>query len=94
MGLLKQMSNSKRQKRVVGDFLRIDLGDDHHSYARVLDEAMFAFYDARVRQQMPLDQVVALPVLLLVPVMKRAVTGGRWVVFGNAFLDDSLLNPP
>jgi len=82
------------QKRVFGDIVRIDLGDGFHTYGRVLEDASFAFYDGRVSEEMPVDQIIALPILFLVAVMNYAVTSGRWAIVGTAPLDDSLLNPP
>ena len=82
------------QGRVAGDIVRIDLGDGFHTYARVLSEALFAFYDGRITDKLSIDQIIALPILFQVPVMDHAVKRGRWVVVGNAPLDDTLLNPP
>src|ERR1700722_377969 len=88
------MRKNKTQKRVVGDIVRIDLGDGFHTYARVLEDVLFAFYDARVNVEMPIERIVSLPILFQVPSSTHAIKSGRWVVVGNAPLDDSLLNPP
>ena len=85
---------NKVQKRVAGDVVRIDLGDGFHTYSRVLEKTLFAFYDGRVNDDIPVDQILALPILFTVPVMKHSVERGRWVVVGSAPLEDSLLNPP
>ena len=85
---------AKSQKRVIGDIVKINLGDGFHVYARVLAEASFAFYDNRVAEALPIDRIVASPILFWVAVMDYAVKRGRWVVIGNAPIDDSLLNPP
>jgi hypothetical protein len=85
---------SNRQKRVIGDIVRIDLGDGFHGYARVLEEALFAFYDCRIRNELPVDQIIVFPVLFNIPVMNYAVKQGRWLVVGNAPLDDSLKTLP
>jgi Immunity protein 26 len=84
----------KSQKRVVGDIVRIALGDGFHIYARVLEEALFAFYDCRVPDELPIAQIIASPILFFVPVTRNAVELGRWVVVGNAPLDSVLSNPP
>lgn len=86
--------NKRRQERIVGDVVRINLGDGFHSYARVLPEALFAFYDSRSKQDVPIDKIITSPVLFQVPVMDHAVKRGRWIVVGNAPLDQVLLNPP
>ena len=61
---------------------------------RVLEEALFAFYNARVSKELPADRIIALPVLFQVGVMDHAVKRGRWVIVGHVPLDSSLLNPP
>jgi len=60
---------SKRPKRLIGDIGRIDLGDGFHGYTRVLKEALFAFYDCRVRNELPVDQIIVSSVLFIVPVV-------------------------
>jgi hypothetical protein len=85
---------SKAQKRAIGDIVRIELGDGFHAYARVLEEALFGFYDSRVREDLPVDRIITLPILFYVPVMAHAVKRGRWVVVGSAPLEGALLHPP
>ncbi len=84
----------KHQKRTVGDVVRIDLGDGFHTYARVLEKALFAFYDDHVRKALPIERIITLPILFQIPVMRHAITNMRWVIVGNTTLDKSLLNPP
>jgi hypothetical protein len=85
---------TKGQRRRVGDIVKIDQGDGFHSYARVLEEGLFAFYDSRTREDLSIDQILARAVLFIVPVMNHAVTRGRWRVMGNASLEEALKNPP
>jgi Immunity protein 26 len=74
---------AKRSQRTIGDVVRIDLGAGFHTYARVLQEAGFAFYDCRAQNEVPIAQVVASPVLFQIAVMNHAVTKGRWSVIGH-----------
>jgi hypothetical protein len=83
----------KRQSEAIGDVVRIDLGDGFHTYARKLEEGIFAFYDCRVKEELPIDQIISCPILFQVPVMAYAVKRGRWEVIGRAPLDDVLKNP-
>jgi hypothetical protein len=83
-----------RQRRISGDVVRIDLGDGTHTYARVMAEACFAFYDSRTTADLDAPAVVASPVLFVVPVMDHAVTGGRWPRVGNVPLEAALAEPP
>ena len=84
----------KTQERTVGDIVRINLGDEFHTYARVLEEALFAFYDCRVREVVPVEQIISSPILFQIPVMNYAVKRGIWMVVGNVPLDNVLINPP
>lgn len=83
-----------RQRRIVGDVVRIDLGDGTHTYARVLPEASFAFYDARSRGDLVVEDVVGKPVLFIVAVMNHAVTRGRWARVGRIPLEEELSTVP
>ena len=82
-------SVGKGQRRKVGDIVKIDLGDEFHTYARVLEEALFAFYDSRTREDPSIDEILSRPVLFIVSVMNHAVTRGRWKVVGNAQLNEA-----
>jgi len=66
----------KRQLRTRGDVLRIDLSEDTHSYCRVLEEAVFGFYDRQATMQMALDEILRLSILFKIAVMDKAVTSG------------------
>ncbi len=78
---------TKRQKERIGDVVRIKLGDGFHSYARILEEGTFAFYDCRTRDDLPIDKIISSPVLFFVPVMRYAVARSIWEVIGNAPLE-------
>jgi hypothetical protein len=73
----------KRQRRRVGEFLRIDLGDEYHTYARVIEDASYIIYDARTREELPVAEIATLPHLFQIAVMKHAVTRGRWRIIGQ-----------
>src|SRR6266516_4218952 len=81
--------HQKRIRRVVGDFLKIQLGDGWHSYARVLDEPSFAFYDCKTRKDLTEDEIKKHSILFKIWVMNNAVTSGRWPVIGNSPLEES-----
>lgn len=73
-----------RGKRLVGNVVRIDLGDDTHTYAHVLHEPLLAFYDIRTSQEATLDEILDREVLFKIWVMNSAITSGRWPVVGHA----------
>jgi hypothetical protein len=85
---------AKRQQRIAGDVVEVDLGDGSHTYARVLEEAMFAFYDCRTTEDLAVDAIIAGGILFIIPVMDHAVKRGRWIVVGSAPLNAALMNPP
>jgi len=84
----------KSQKRVVGDMVRIDLGEGIHSYARVLDKDLYAFYDCRAQEDPSIALIAANHILFKVAVMRYAITRGHWKVIGHAPLEAALLKPP
>jgi hypothetical protein len=88
------INGPKRQKRVPGDIVRIDLGDGVHSYARVLSEAQFAIYDCKTERDLDRETIIASPILFYVAVMDYAVKRGLWTVVGHLPLEDALLSPP
>ena len=88
------MVKTKLQKRWIGDTVKIPLEDGTHTYARVLPEASFAFYDSRGTEDVEVDRIVALPILFFAAVMHRAIRSGRWPVVGQVLRDDGLRAPP
>src|SRR6478609_6241847 len=89
------MKMSKRQKRIVGGIVRIDLGNGYFCFARILNEADFAFYDLKTKDKNPdVNFITSRPILFIVAVYDRAVTGGRWEKVGKIPLEESLLILP
>ncbi len=85
---------AKKQRRTVGDFVKIGLDETVCTYGRVLEGALFAFYDARTDKDLSVEEIKAKPVLFRIWVMNRAVTTGRWKVVGNEPLEKELLKQP
>jgi hypothetical protein len=85
----------KRQRRRAGDVVRIDLGAGFHTYARVLLDASFAFYDCRLVGEASLPEILASQILFRIAVMNHAVKSGRWPVIGHEPLQgETLILPP
>jgi len=82
-----------RQQRTVGAVVKVPLEDGWHSYAQVLGEADFAFFDARTRDELSPEEVVSRPVLFRVAVSNHAVTRGRWLKVGKAPVAPELSKP-
>ena len=67
--LTKPIKKAKRKKRIIGDVLKIPLGDGTHVYARVLPDASYAFYDSRGTEEMAVELAIDHPILFIVAVM-------------------------
>lgn len=78
----------KKQRRRVGDVVQIDLGKGYHSYGRILEEPLMAFYNIRTKEHLALESIVNKPIAFMVWVMNYAVTDGDWAVIGNMPIDN------
>lgn len=81
---------AKRQRRVVGAVLRVDLAPGWHTYALTLTDAEFAFFDAATQTALPVGDAVGRPVLFRWCIYNDAVTSGRWPRVGKAPIPDAL----
>ncbi|MBN2423417.1 MAG: immunity 26/phosphotriesterase HocA family protein [Calditrichaceae bacterium] len=85
----------RKQKRTIGSIVKIDLGNDEHSYARVLDKACYAFYDIKAREEIKnLNEIISKPILFIVSAYDDIITRGRWVKIGVVPLEDKLKQLP
>lgn len=76
-------TKSKKQRRNIGDIVKIDLGKGYHSYGIVLNDPLMAFYDIRTKENLDINAISEIPVLFMVWVMNYAITDGDWEVIGN-----------
>lgn len=83
-----------RQQYKVGAIVKIPLGDGQHTYARILEPPLFAFYDALARDDLDVDTIITKPILFKVWVMRHAITSGRWLKVGHRSLDSDLQQSP
>lgn len=68
-----------KQKRIIGNIVKIPLGEGVHTYARTLKEASFAIYDARTKEEITNFQaLIKKPILFVVAVYNDAITSHRW----------------
>jgi Immunity protein 26 len=86
--------SKKRQRRREGDVVEIEIAAKLYAYARVLPNAVFAFYDVISVDRLRPEDVMQKHIAFKVPVMNGAVTSGRWAIVGSAPLSADLLEPP
>jgi hypothetical protein len=82
-----------RQRRIVGAILKVPLDERRHTYAQTLNEADFAFFDARTDKELPIHDIISRPVLFREAVHKSAWNTGRWKRVGKAPLTPELSKP-
>lgn len=69
----------RNQRRTVGAIVKVDLGDGSHSYAQILKNSNFAFYDIRSKGEVTNPhELRSAPIAFVVSVYDDAVTKGRW----------------
>ncbi len=82
-----------KQRRRVGDVLRIGLGGKRAAFGRVLPKQI-AFYDFQDASGMAVvADVLGKPVAFVLSVSEAAIKSGRWEVIGTAPLEESLDRP-
>lgn len=80
-----------RQQRTIGAVVEVIFEPGRKTYARILGEASFAFYDyIDTGQEISIEDIIAKPILFILAVYDDAVTKGRWKKIGKAPLDLSL----
>jgi hypothetical protein len=85
----------KKIRRREGQVVKIDLGATK-SFARVLEEPLFAFYDREydLENEPHIDDICSLPIAFKIWVMNYAITRGLWEVIGCKPLEVELNVPP
>lgn len=72
----------KRQRRTVGAIVKIPLENEYHTYARILEYGL-AFYDSRTKEELPIDKIIAKPVLFVTEVYDIVITKAYWKIIGK-----------
>lgn len=84
----------KRARKKPGDVVKIEIGDGHSSFARVLNYSELAFYDGKYQSQPALCVIAELPVSFIIPVMNFWSKTDGWEIIGNLPLEPELLEEP
>jgi Immunity protein 26 len=90
------LKSSTRRRRMAGQIVEIALGQGMKSYARVLNEPLFAFYDRvfDAAEKPNTEDVISLPIAFKINVMNSAVTSGHWTVIARIDLTPDLQEVP
>lgn len=82
--MLGRSVETRAQRREPGQIVRIDLGNETHSYGHVLREPLIAFYDRAYQdEELPPEIIASLPLAFTLMVMNHAITKGRWPIIGR-----------
>ena len=78
-----------RQRITPGAFLELEIERAYYTYARILENASYAFYDLRSQIKVAdLELIASRPVLFIVAVYDSAVNSGRWIKVGKIPLEE------
>ena len=91
---MTQKPKKRRQRRVHGSILQIDLGDGTFAFGQVLEPPLIAFFDLRLSSVPSLAEIVGSQVAFSIWVMKYAVTRGDWPVIGRVEVPEGLNERP
>lgn len=83
---------ARRYRRLIGDILKIDLGDGTHTYAQVSTNPLVVFFNLKTSTDLSADQAAALPIAFKLWVMNSDLRA--WERVGNAVVEPSRLDPP
>lgn len=83
----------KRQRWTPGAVVAISLGNRFHTYAQMLNDPEYAFFDCHTVDDIAPTAVVDRPVLFRLWVMRSAHASGRWPKVGTASLSAELQKP-
>lgn len=86
---------SKRQKKTVGAILEINIEDQYYTYAQILDNSGYAFFDYKSDKH--LNDISILKdkaILFIIGVYDDVVTKGHWLKVGNLEIREELIEQP
>jgi len=82
----------KKIKRIVGDLIRIRLGDGSFSFGQLLEDPLVGFYNINSNSEdIDIKNIVEADFLFKVWVMNYTIEDGIWEVIGHQSLSEELL---
>lgn len=82
------------KKLAQGDVVTIDLGNGLHSYAQLSSSPLVVFFDGQTTKEIPLLEIIELPVAFKIFVSSADFKSGRWQVVGRVPVTPEHLRHP
>jgi hypothetical protein len=80
-------------EKTPGDIIKIPLPDGTHTYARILIDESYAFYDCKTAEEISdINAILQSPILFCAMVDIFGIKEGRWTIIGNKPLEGKLEN--
>lgn len=83
-----------RQKETIGAFVRVPIDETYHTYGRIINNLVYAFYDFRTESEISDFKLIEKSNILFKLIVHRsAVTKGYWKIIGLQELPEDLKIP-
>jgi immunity protein 26 of polymorphic toxin system len=83
-----------RQKETIGAFVRVPIDETYHTYGRIINNLVYAFYDFKTESEIAdLDLIEKSNILFKLIIHRSAVTKGYWKIIGVKELPEDLKVP-
>jgi hypothetical protein len=83
-----------KQKEIIGAFVRVPVDETYHTYARIVNKLIYAFYDFKTTSETPdLESVENADVLFKLIVNESAINSLGWKIIGVKELPENLKLP-
>ena len=88
-------SMGKKQRIIVGSILEINIEDQYYTYAQILGEGGYAFFDYKATEKLKDYRILLkMPILFITGVYDDVVTEGYWPKVGTLELREDLQEQP
>ena len=87
-------NRKKRQKEIPGSIFKVIFDDPFFTYGRIVTGGVFAFYDCKTENDLPIEEIINKPILFYSIVSSYSIKSNIWEIIGNIPLEDYLLKNP
>lgn len=88
------MVKKNNNKRLVGDIVKIPLGDGSFAFGQLLPSPLVAFFNMRRNEIPPLYDILKTDVIFTICVMNYVITDGDWPKIGHSEVSQKLNQKP